>query len=36
MRRESHAVRDSLHRSGGWLDGFGYALLAEDVVTSMS
>lgn len=36
MRRESHAVRDSLHRSGGWLDGFGYALLAEDVVTSTS
>jgi len=30
MRRETHAVRDSLHRSGGWLDGFGYALLAEE------
>lgn len=25
MRRESQAVRDSLHRSGGWLDGFGFA-----------
>jgi RimJ/RimL family protein N-acetyltransferase len=32
MRREEHAVGDSLHRSGGWLDGFGYALLAEEVV----
>jgi RimJ/RimL family protein N-acetyltransferase len=32
MRRETHAVRDSLHRSGGWLDGFGYALLADEYV----
>ena len=23
MRREEHAVRDSLHRSRGWLDGVG-------------
>lgn len=30
MRREVHAVRESLHRSGVWLDGFGYALLADD------
>lgn len=30
MRREEHTVRDSLHRSGAWLDGYGYALLAEE------
>lgn len=30
MRRETHAVRDSLHRELGWLDGYGYALLAEE------
>ena len=30
MRREDHNVRDSLHRSGEWLDGYGYALLAEE------
>jgi len=30
MRREAHNVRDSLHRDHGWLDGFGYALLAEE------
>ena len=30
MRREAHAVRDSLHRTRGWLDGFEYALLAEE------
>ena len=30
MRREEHNVRDSLHRSGAWLDGYGYALLAEE------
>lgn len=30
MRRELHAVRDSLHRDLGWLDGVGYALLAEE------
>jgi RimJ/RimL family protein N-acetyltransferase len=30
MRREEHAWRDSLHRSGEWLDGLGYALLAEE------
>jgi RimJ/RimL family protein N-acetyltransferase len=30
MRRETHSVRDSLHRSGQWLDGMTYALLAEE------
>jgi RimJ/RimL family protein N-acetyltransferase len=30
MRRETSTVRDSLHRSGEWLDGLGYALLAEE------
>ncbi|TWP34557.1 GNAT family N-acetyltransferase [Leekyejoonella antrihumi] len=30
MRRELHTVRESLHRSGQWLDDFGYALLAEE------
>lgn len=30
MRREQHAVRESLHRTKGWLDGFEYALLAEE------
>ena len=30
MRRETHTVRESLHRSGTWLDGFAYAILAEE------
>lgn len=30
MRRELHTVRESLHRSEGWLDGLGYALLADE------
>ena len=30
MRRELYTVRESLHRSGDWLDGMGYALLAEE------
>jgi RimJ/RimL family protein N-acetyltransferase len=30
MRREMHAVRESLHRSGQWLDTFTYALLTEE------
>jgi RimJ/RimL family protein N-acetyltransferase/catechol 2,3-dioxygenase-like lactoylglutathione lyase family enzyme len=30
MRREVHTVRESLHRSRGWLDGYGYALLADE------
>lgn len=30
MRRELHAVQESLHRSRGWLDGYTYALLADE------
>jgi len=30
MRREVHAVRESLHRSGQWLDTVAYALLREE------
>lgn len=30
MRREAHTRRDALHRSGQWLDSFGYALLADE------
>lgn len=30
MRRETHALRDSLHRSGRWLDAMSYALLEEE------
>ena len=30
MRRELHARRQSLHRSGRWLDTVGYALLEEE------
>lgn len=30
MRREVHARRDALHRSGEWMDSVGYALLADD------
>jgi RimJ/RimL family protein N-acetyltransferase len=30
MRREEYAVKDSLHRSKGWLDGMTYALLADE------
>jgi RimJ/RimL family protein N-acetyltransferase len=30
MRRELHAVRESLHRSGRWLDVVGYAVLADE------
>ncbi len=30
MRREVQTVRESLHRSGEWLDGLGYALLSEE------
>jgi RimJ/RimL family protein N-acetyltransferase len=30
MRREAHNIRDSLHRSGDWLDGYTYALLADE------
>jgi RimJ/RimL family protein N-acetyltransferase len=30
MRREQHLARESLHRSGEWLDALGYALLADE------
>ncbi|RNL75352.1 GNAT family N-acetyltransferase [Nocardioides marmorisolisilvae] len=30
MRREAYNVKDSLHRSGAWMDGMFYALLAEE------
>ena len=30
MRREAHNVKDSLHRDRGWLDGYTYALLADE------
>lgn len=30
MRREMHTVADSLHRSCAWMDGLGYALLADE------
>ena len=30
MRREGHAVAESLHRSGHWLDTVTYAVLAEE------
>jgi len=30
MRREAHDVCGSLHRSGEWLDGFAYAMLADE------
>ncbi len=30
MRRETYTVKESLHRSGEWLDGMGYALLADE------
>ncbi|MFL6153935.1 MAG: GNAT family N-acetyltransferase [Ornithinibacter sp.] len=30
MRRETHTVQEALHRSGEWVDGLGYALLAEE------
>ena len=30
MRREEHAVKDSLHRNGEWMDGYKYALLADE------
>jgi RimJ/RimL family protein N-acetyltransferase len=30
MRREDYGVRDSLHRTRGWVDGLRYAILAEE------
>jgi len=36
MRRELYAVRESLHRSGEWLDTMGYGLLAEEWTAAAS
>lgn len=36
MRREAHHVKESLHREHGWLDGFTYALLADEWPASRS
>jgi RimJ/RimL family protein N-acetyltransferase len=36
MRREAHTVRDGLHRDHGWMDGFEYALLADEWASSAS
>jgi RimJ/RimL family protein N-acetyltransferase len=30
MRREAHTVKDALHRDRGWVDGYTYALLADE------
>lgn len=30
MRREEHSRAESLHRSGRWLDGMGYGILADE------
>ena len=30
MRREARTVRDALHPSGEWMDGYTYALLADE------
>jgi RimJ/RimL family protein N-acetyltransferase len=30
MRRETHAIEESLHRCGRWLDTVGYAVLADE------
>lgn len=30
MRRESAGIRDGLHRSGGWMDGYEYAILGDE------
>ena len=30
MRREQHGVRDSWHAELGWVDGYTYAMLAEE------
>ena len=30
MRREARTVKDALHPDGEWLDGYGYALLADE------
>lgn len=33
MRRETHAIAESLHRSGRWLDTVAYAILADEWLT---
>lgn len=30
LRQEVHTLRESLHRTGEWLDGLGYALLSQE------
>ena len=30
MRREQHGIQDSWHAELGWLDGFTYAVLADE------
>ena len=30
MRREGHKMKEALHRSGEWMDGYSYALLADE------
>ena len=30
MRREQHGVKDSFHAEHGWVDGYTYAILAEE------
>lgn len=30
MRREQHGIKDSFHAELGWVDGYTYAVLAED------
>jgi RimJ/RimL family protein N-acetyltransferase len=30
MRREVHAICDSLHRSGRWMDTVSYAVLKDE------
>ena len=34
MRREVYTVRESLHRSGEWLDGMGYAMLRDEWISA--
>ena len=36
MNREMHAVADSLHRSGRWLDSLSYAVLADEWTPTLS
>jgi RimJ/RimL family protein N-acetyltransferase len=36
MRREQHGVRDSWHAELGWVDGYTYAILAEEWRESLS